>query len=96
MKQPYVYIMANAPRGTLYTGVTGRLVERVWQHRTAQMPGFTDRYSVHRLVWFEPHPDFPSAIHRETCIKRWRRLWKLQLVEAMNPDWRDLWDDIAS
>ena len=95
MKQPYVYILASAPRGTLYIGVTGQLRERIWQHRMGLLPGFTSRYAVHRLVWFEAQPDFPSAIHRETCIKRWRRLWKLQLVEASNPQWHDLWDDIA-
>ena len=95
MKQPAVYLLASRERGTLYVGVTAYLRERVWQHRTGEVEGFTKRHSVHRLVWFEFHPDMPSAILRETRIKRWNRAWKLQLVEETNPGWRDLWDEIA-
>jgi len=95
MKQPCVYILASAMRGTLYVGVTGDLVNRLDEHRRDVVPGFTNRYGVHLLVWYELHPDFASAIHRETCIKRWRRVWKLRLIEAFNADWRDLWNDVA-
>ena len=95
-RQPYVYILASQRRGTLYTGVTGWLRERIHEHREGLIPGFTKRYGVRMLVWFEAHPDFASAIARETAIKRWRRAWKIELIEASNPDWVDRWGDIAS
>ena len=95
MKQPCVYILASAARGTLYVGVTGDLVKRIDEHRSDVVPGFTSRYGVHRLVWYELHSDFASAIHRETCIKRWNRVWKLRLIETSNPQWRDLCDEVA-
>ena len=91
MKHPCVYLLANHYRGTLYVGVTSDLILRAWQHRTGALPGFTSRYAVHRLVWFEPHTDMYCAIHREKCIKEWRRAWKIDLIEQSNPDWRDLY-----
>jgi putative endonuclease len=93
-RNPCVYILASAPRGTLYTGVTSDLIQRVWQHRQDLVPGFTKRYRVHTLVWFEQHPDMLSAITREKAIKTWTRAWKLQLVESTNPEWNDLYADI--
>ncbi|MFC3653608.1 GIY-YIG nuclease family protein [Dyella humi] len=93
-KQPAVYIMANRERGTLYVGVTGNLKFRVWQHREGLGGGFTKRYGVKQLVWFERHLDFPSAIAREKQLKKWTRAWKLELIETANPTWRDLWDNL--
>lgn len=94
IKEPAVYIMASAERGTLYVGVTGNLKLRIWQHREGLVGGFTKRYGVKRLVWLEHHPDFPSAIHREAQLKQWNRAWKLQLIESANPNWLDLWDNL--
>ena len=92
----YVYLMTNRPRGTFYVGVTSDLVKRVWQHRTHQLkPSFTDRYNLERLVWVEQYREVGVAIQREKRIKRWRRDWKIQLVETNNPEWRDLWNDIS-
>ena len=93
-KAGYVYIMANRKNGTIYTGVTSDLAKRVYEHREGLVPGFTKRYGCKRLVWFELHADFPSAIHRETQLKRWNRAWKVELIEQINPDWRDLWEDL--
>ena len=95
VKQPCVYILASARNGTLYVGVTSDLVARVWQHRTDALDGFTSRYGVHSLVWFERHDAMPDAILREKQIKKWRREWKLRMIEAANPQWRDLYDEIA-
>jgi len=88
-----VYIMTNRPRGVLYVGLTSNLIGRVAQHREGRFPGFTDKYNCRRLVWFESH-DYPDgAIAREKRIKRWRRDWKIDLVEESNPRWLDLsWD----
>jgi putative endonuclease len=91
----HVYILASRPHGTLYVGVTSALVQRVWQHKTNAVPGFTARYSVHTLVWFEPHDTAASAIQREKQIKEWRRSWKVTLIEADNPDWADLYASIT-
>ena len=96
MRNSYVYIMASKRNGTLYVGVTSDLVYRVSQHREGSTPGFTSRYGVKTLVWFEVHDDIEEAIRREKLIKRWRRVWKLRLIETGNPDWRDLWDDITA
>ena len=96
MKTPVVYLLASRRCGTLYVGVTSNIVQRIWQHREGLVDGFTRRYQVKRLVWYERHEAMLSAISREKAIKRWRRQWKLELVERMNPDWRDLWPDIAS
>ena len=93
-KQPAVYIMASHERGTLYVGVTGNLRLRVWEHREGVVEGFTRRYGVKHLLWFEFHPDFPSAIAREKQLKKWNRAWKLKLIEGSNPQWRDLWQEL--
>ena len=91
-RRSYVYILASRRNGTLYTGVTTDLLRRVHEHREGATPGFTQRYGVKTLVWYEAHGDVVEAIAREKTIKRWRRAWKLALIEAMNPDWLDLWD----
>jgi len=87
----FVYLMAGSYRGTLYVGVTSNLVRRVFQHKTHVFGGFTERYDIDRLVWFEGTPSIEAAIHREKQIKRWRREWKFELVEKENPNWRDLY-----
>lgn len=94
-KEFHVYMLASGRNGTLYIGVTSALVQRIWQHRNGVVEGFTHRYRVHRLVWFEPHPDARAAVTRERQLKEWKRAWKIQLIEARNPAWRDLYDDIA-
>ena len=91
----YVYLMASRKDGTLYAGVTRDLVGRVYQHKTKVMKGFTSRYAVDRLVWFETYDDPVSAITREKEIKKWRRDWKIRLIEESNPDWRDLYPEIC-
>ena len=88
-KHPAVYLLANKKRGTLYIGVTSDLVGRVWEHKTNVIEGFTKRYEIHRLVWYERHETMESAINREKALKRWKRAWKLELVEKQNPDWYD-------
>ncbi len=93
-KQPYVYILASNRNGTLYVGVTSDLIKRVYQHRNGLVAGFTKRYHVHNLVWFEAHERMESAILREKELKRWRRVAKLGLIEQVNPEWRDLWEDL--
>ena len=94
-KQPAVYILASKRNGTLYTGVTSNLVKRVWEHKNDMVEGFTKRYLVHRLVWYELHENMESAILREKRVKGWKRAWKLQLIESDNPDWQDLYHNIA-
>jgi len=79
----------------LYVGVTGNLKLRVWEHRQGFVDGFTKRYGVKRLVWYEWVADFPSAIQREKRIKKWNRAWKLELIEGSNPSWKDLWEDLC-
>ena len=91
----YVYLLASHKDGTLYLGVTRDLVRRTYQHKTHMMPGFTSRYDVRRLVWFETYDDPTNAITREKEIKKWRRTWKIELIEKENPDWRDLYEQIA-
>ena len=93
--QFHVYIMASQRNGTLYIGVTSNLAQRVWQHKNDQADGFTRKYGVHRLVFFEEHPDAESAITREKRLKKWNRAWKLRLIEEKNPMWRDLYQDIC-
>lgn len=96
MSRPnWVYIMTNMRNGTLYTGSTSRLEYRVEQHRKGEGSSFTKKYGLTRLVWYEEYPDYDSAIADEHRIKKWRRRWKLELIEKRNPDWKDLWDDIA-
>ncbi len=85
MKQPCVYILASRWRGTLYIGVTSDLIKRVWEHRNDLVSGFTSRYRVHDLVWYEQHGDMYQAIVREKAIKEWQRAWKIELIEKDNP-----------
>lgn len=92
----YVYIMASKRNGTLYTGVTNDLIKRVWQHKQDLVEGFTKKYQCHMLVYFEETSDVMSAIAREKQLKKWKRQWKLQLIEKDNPDWRDLYSDLIS
>ena len=87
---PVVYILASGRAGTLYIGVTSDLMARLWRHRSEALPGFTARYDVKRLVWYEAHDRMDSAIRRERQLKKWNRDWKLNLIEMANPDWRDL------
>jgi putative endonuclease len=94
-KHPCVYILASRRNGTLYIGVTSDLVKRVWEHRNDVVKGFTSRYGVHTLVWFEQHETMESAIVRERAVKEWRRRWKLELIEKRNPEWRDLFGEIV-
>ena len=91
---PAVYMLASKRNGTLYTGVTSNLAKRVWEHKNNLAEGFTKRYSVHLLVWFEIHETMESAIVREKQIKEWKRAWKLKLIESANPDWEDLYQRI--
>ena len=90
---PCVYVLANKPNGTLYIGVTSNLVQRVWQHKNDLVEGFTKRYGIHRLVWFEAHESMESAITREKMLKRWKRAWKIRLIQEANPKWSDLYDE---
>jgi putative endonuclease len=92
----YVYMPASRPRGTLYIGITGDLVRRVFEHRCGAVAGFTHRYGVTRLVWFEAIDDVRAAIQREKTLKRWLRAWKIARIERANPTWRDLYDEIAA
>ena len=90
----YVYIVASRRNGTLYIGMTDDLARRTWMHRVGALPGFTKTYGVKILVWYEVHETRESAFVRERQLKKWNRSWKVQLVEQMNPTWRDLWDDL--
>jgi putative endonuclease len=93
-KEPCVYLLASRRNGTLYAGVTSSLKKRVWEHKNNIVWGFTKRYGVHTLVWYELHSSMESAITREKAIKEWKRRWKLELIEKMNPDWLDLYDEL--
>src|SRR4051812_6762112 len=94
-REPAVYMMASGFNGTLYTGVTSRLLQRLSQHRTGALGGFTAEYGVKRLVWFEMHGTMESAISREKQLKKWRREWKVALIVKSNPTWRDLAEDFG-
>jgi putative endonuclease len=94
MKTYFVYIMASKKNGTLYIGVTSDLARRVWQHKNNAHDGFTKKYGVHRLVWYEVHREVTDAIQREKQMKKWCRQWKINLIEQENPDWRDLYDEL--
>ncbi len=96
MKRPCVYILASQRNGTLYVGVTSDLLKRVWEHKNDVVEGFTKRYGVHSLVWYEPHDTMEPAIMREKAIKEWKRAWKLDLIEKANPEWKDLHENIRS
>ncbi len=90
----YTYIIASQRNGTLYTGSTDNLAKRVFEHRSKARPGFTARYDVDKLVWFQSFERRENAFRRERQIKEWRRVWKLRLIEELNPEWRDLGDDL--
>ena len=91
----FLYILASKRNGTIYVGITNDLLRRVQEHREELVPGFTKKYAVKTLVYFEVHADIREAIAREKRVKRWRRVWKLQLIEKSNPQWLDLWPDLA-
>ena len=92
--QAYVYILASRKHGTLYIGVTSNLVQRIWQHKHNQVEGFTSKYSVHHLVYYEISESIRTAIAREKQLKKWNRQWKINLIESMNPEWRDLYEGL--
>ena len=94
-KQPVVHILASKRNGTLYIGVTSNLIKRIWEHKNNLVKGFTKRYNVHNLVWYELHANMESAILREKMLKEWKRIWKLELIESSNPDWSDLYNTIV-
>jgi putative endonuclease len=91
----FVYILASRRNGTLYVGMTDNLVRRLWEHRTGLIPGFTKKYGVKMLVWYELHGTRENAFQRERQLKKWNRTWKLRLIEEMNPRWRDLADEVS-
>ncbi|MFV8461743.1 GIY-YIG nuclease family protein [Vibrio campbellii] len=95
MKQPAVYIMTNRANSVLYVGVTGNLKRRIWLHKTGEVDGFTKKYNVHRLVYFEVFEDFRAAIEREKQLKRWNRTWKDNLINKRNPSRRDLYHELT-
>ncbi len=93
-RQPCVYMLASKRNGTLYTGVTSNLLKRVWEHKNNLVEGFTSKYGVHTLVWYELHNTMDLAIQREKAIKNWQRAWKLKVIEKMNSHWHDLYSDL--
>jgi putative endonuclease len=95
MKQPCVYMLASQRNGTLYIGVTSDLIKRVWERRQDFVEGFTRKYGVHDLVWYEQHEDRLAAIAKEKALKEWKRAWKLELIEKMNPEWKDLYEGLV-
>jgi len=95
MKQYYVYILCSERNGTLYTGITSDLLKRVYEHKNNLVEGFTQKYCIHRLVWYETHRSPENAILREKQIKAWKRQWKLRLIEENNPEWNDLYEIIC-
>jgi putative endonuclease len=95
MREYYVYILASQPRGTLYIGVTNDLIRRVHEHRNGIVEGFTKKYKVHMLVHFEQSTDVSAVIWREKRLKKWKRAWKIRLIESENPEWRDLYKDLV-
>jgi putative endonuclease len=95
MRSYWIYILASRPRGTLYVGVTRDLIRRVYEHREGLVEGFTKTYGVKMLVYYEQHTTAMAAIQREKNIKHWSRKWKIDLIRSVNPDWRDLWEDIT-
>ena len=93
-KEFYIYILSSCRNGTLYIGVTSDLIKRIWQHKEGFVAGFTKRYNIKNLVYYEQHQTAYDAISREKLLKEWQRKWKLELIEKHNPDWRDLYNDI--
>ena len=96
MNPYYVYILASRKNGTLYTGVTNNLIKRVYEHKNNLIKGFTKKYHVHDLVYYEEYNDVIEAISREKQIKKWNRQWKIELIEKLNPDWKDLYIELTS
>jgi putative endonuclease len=94
MRGGWIYIVTNRPNGTLYLGVTSNLSYRIWQHRSKANNGFTKRYGLGRLVWYESFDDIRDAIQRERNMKHWSRTWKVRLILGFNPDWRDLYEEL--
>ena len=94
-KQPTVYILASGYNGTLYIGVSSNLIQRIWQHKNDLVDGFTEKYGVHMLVYYELHEQMLTAIEREKQLKHWNRQWKINLIEKMNPAWKDLWEELV-
>mgnify|MGYP005847013909 CR=1 FL=1 len=95
MKNYYVYILSSKRNGTLYTGVTSDIAKRVYEHKNGMVEGFTKKYCIHNLVWYEIHTSIESAITREKQIKKWKRVWELKLIERENPNWIDLYETIC-
>ena len=93
-RQPCVYMLASKRNGTLYTGVSSNLLKRIWEHKNNLVEGFTNKYGVHTLVWYELHNTMDSAIQREKAIKNWKRAWKVKVIEKMNSHWHDLYSDL--
>ena len=94
MKLPCVQLLASQRNGTLYVGVTSDLVQRIWQHKNDLAEGFTKRYGVHMLVWYEECGTMEAAISREKAIKEWKRAWKIRLIENRNPEWKDIYNEL--
>ena len=94
MNQYYVYILASRKDGTLYIGVTGDLIKRVWEHKNDLVDGFSKKYKIHNLVWYEITNDIESAIMKEKQLKKWNRKWKIKLIEENNINWKDLYDEV--
>jgi putative endonuclease len=95
-RRPCVYVLASKERGTLYVGVTSDLIKRIWEHKNNVVDGFTKKYRVHNLVWYEQHGTMEAAILREKAIKEWKRAWKLELIESTNPHWDDLYPGLTN
>lgn len=93
-KQPAVYMLASKKNGTLYIGVTSNLIRRIWEHKNDFVDGFTQKYQVHQLIWYELHETMDAAISREKAIKNWKRAWKISRIETVNPDWQDLYQSL--
>ena len=92
---PCVYILTNQQNGALYIGVTSDLSKRIWQHKNTFVKGFTQKYRLYRLVWYEVHETMLSAIEREKAMKFWKRNWKINAIEVLNPDWRGLYEELV-
>lgn len=90
----YIYILASKPNGVLYIGITNNLIKRIWEHRESLVEGFTQKYKVEKLVYWEETADVVSAIEREKRLKAWKRDWKIQLIEKQNPEWKDLYPEL--
>ena len=95
MKNMYVYIVTNQPYGTLYIGVTNNLIRRTWEHKNKVFKGFTSKYDLNRLVYYEVYESETEAIKREKVLKHWLRDWKIDLINNFNPDWEDLYDKLC-